>query len=314
MAEKLHGYQLKTPFQTQNAGFSRWAVAAKQGREYVLKEFFNPIYPDEGTLSESMRQTRIRDCEEYEREREALYAAINRVADGNIVKVHEFFRHDSHYYLATPRIPEPVTDMKQIAALEPEQKILLCRTAAHSLAQLHSAGIVHSDIKDSNLLVKKTASGNYTAKLLDFDCSFFADSMPEDMEELGGDQVYLAPEACRFLCGDEVDLTCKMDVFSLGLLFHQYLTGELPGFDAEEYGYAHEAVLSGSALTIPETVPAPLRELLERMLESDPERRCSAAEAFEALGAFLPDQPPEPEPEPEPESPADSLFTAAGDL
>lgn len=70
---------------------------------------------------------------------------------------------------------------------------------------------------------------------------------PKYEDELGGDQVYLAPEACKFMCGEPVELTCKIDVFSLGIIFHQILAGVLPWFDSEQYDYVFEAVLDSQA-------------------------------------------------------------------
>lgn len=78
-----------------------------------------------------------------------------------------------------------------------------------------------------------------------------------------------------------------MDVFSLGLLFHQYLVGELPGFDEEEYDYAHEAVLDDQELKISERLPEELQTVLHKMLQEDPDKRCTMAEVYSNLGIYL---------------------------
>ena len=98
---------------------------------------------------------------------------------------------------------------------------------------------------------------------------------PQSESELGGDQIYLSPEACLFLCGEETKLTTKMDVFSLGILFHQYLTGYVPWYDTGEFDYLHEAVLEGAKAGVSEKVPAEWRPVIEQMLIGDPEQRCS---------------------------------------
>lgn len=286
MDEIINDYHLVQPFQNQDSGFSRWTYGTKNGCTFFLKEFLDPIYPVDPGLEPAMRNSRIADCKAYEEKKIHLYQTINLLSDGNLVRIVEFFRHHSHYYISTPMISAESLTFDQIAALPFEDIILLCKTAAHSLMQLHEAKIVHSDIKDKNLLVKQTQTGKLVAKIIDFDCSFFEHQPPVSEDELGGDQIYLAPEACLFICGEPVSLTCKMDVFSLGLLFHQYMTGTLPGFDTAEYFYAHETVLDGNPLTVSSDLPDSIRLMLQQMLDADPEQRCTMRQVFQILDAF----------------------------
>lgn len=279
MPEILNEYELLKPFQNQNAGYSRWTIAQKENHVYFLKEFMDPKYPDEDSLRESLRKTRIKECESFETEKTKLYTAINNLSDGNLVRIEEFFRADSRYYIAADWIDEADLCMDEIAKVDLKDKLLLCRTAVHSLSILHSMRIIHSDIKDSNVIVHRSVGGKLVAKIIDFDCSFFEDCPPTNEDDLGGDQVYLSPEACMFFCGEDVKLTCKMDVFAMGLLFHQYLTGELPYFDKSEYEYAHEAVLDDVLLKADSAdIPLPLREIIEHMLLKDADKRISASE------------------------------------
>lgn len=287
MNKTINKYELKAPLQNHNAGFSRWTIASRASHLFFLKEFLNPKYPDDHTLQEDLRMTRIRECAQYEREKARLYAAVNEASDGNLVRIIEFFRENSHYYITTRWVESMTMSFQDIARLDMKDKLLLCRTAAHSIAALHDKGIVHADIKDTNVLVHKTREGLLVTKIVDFDSSFFEGMSPEDEEDLGGDQVYLSPEACLFFCGEEVRLTCKMDVFALGLLFHQFLTGELPYFDGSSYDYAHEAVLDDFVLRVDSPyIPIPVRTIIEHMLLKDAERRISARETYFLLTAF----------------------------
>ena len=289
MAEQLyiHGYRLLQPLQNRDAGFSRWTIAERGGREYFFKEFMDPIYPVDPGLSDMLRERRRRECEAFERQRKRLYAAIGNGSDGNAVRIVDFFRHGSHYYVVTPRVIKARITMADVVRQPLHRRALLCRSMAHTVLRLHRLHIVHSDIKETNIILCPAANGNLTTKLIDFDASFFEDDPPRSEDELGGDQVYLAPEACRFLCGEEVQLTCAMDVFSLGLLFHQYLAGKLPDFDTENCYYAHEAVLDGEPLTVAPYLDAPLRDMLQRMLACEPEDRCSLEEVFRTLGNYI---------------------------
>lgn len=305
MSERIHGYELLSPLQNQDAGFSRWTYAMKNGTCYFLKELLNPVYPDEESLSETLRHQRIQDCKEYEAVRKDMYARINEVSDGNLVRITEFFRCNSHYYIAMPKIDSKKLSFEEIAAQPLETRLLLCKTIAHSLMQLHAAHIVHADIKENNILIRQSATGKLIGKLIDFGCSFIENNPPMDEDELGGDQVYLAPESCQFMCGDSIQLTCQIDVFALGLLFHQYLTGELPAFQRTEYDYAYESVLEGQELEVSALLPRKIRELIRKMLCCDPNERCTAKEVFQTLSDYTRTAPVNVE---------KSFFHSAGDL
>lgn len=290
MGQLVNGYDLIEPFQNHNAGFSRWTYARQRGRVYFLKEFMDPIYPDSSTLSETLRARRIKDCEAFENRKRRLYEAVNRASDGNTVRICEFFRFDSHYYISNQWIEGDKISLKELAELPMFERLILCRSLAHSLMRLHEEAVVHSDIKETNVLIKRTRTGRLTGKLIDFDCSFLETEPPETEDDLGGDQIYLAPECCLFMCGEEAKLTCKSDVFSLGLLFHQYLTGDLPYFDHSEYDYAHEAVLDDHPLVVSPELPQWIREIIQKMLECDPDVRISMEEVYREIGKFFGDK------------------------
>lgn len=280
---KMNGYELLEPFQNKNAGFSRWTYALRDNKIYFLKEFLDPIYPMAEDLSEEFVKESILACKEYEEKKKRLYHAVNLAADGNIMRVHEFFRCDSHYYISTLKVDGEYVSLDEIKNASEEDKILLWKTLMHSLKNLHAYEIVHSDLKLSNVLVCKSVTGKYVAKLIDFGCSFFESDPPESDEELGGDQVYLAPEIFLFMCGEPVELTCKADVFSLGLLLHELYTGKLPEFDHTEYDYAYEAILDGQELLVSEEISPIYRYLIRNLLLKDPEERMDLETACKIL-------------------------------
>ncbi len=318
----INGYTLLAPFSNKDAGFCQWTFGKRDGQVYFLKEFNDPVYPDETTLAGTLRQNRIRECMEFEDRKVKLYHKINQISDGNVVRIVELFRWDSHYYLATGKVAGEKLSPEEIARLPLQDRLLLCRSAAHALMQLHSAGIIHSDIKQSNVLLQKTVTGKLTAKLIDFDASFFENEPPEDVDDLHFDPVYLAPEGYLFINEEPVELSCKMDVFSMGLLMHEYLTGELPHFDSE-YDVAYEAVLDGNTLQLDPTLPPKMRNILSKMLLADPEERCSMEEVFREMGEFFgqkepvikPEEKPKKVPEtPKVDGPMGQFFVTVGDL
>lgn len=308
----INGYILDEPLRAKDAGFSRWGYGMKDGRKYFIKEFIDPVYPADQTLSDSIRKRKIMGCRAFSDKRIGFYQAINRAADGNLVRVEEFFRCGSHYYVAMPWIDSQKLTIERITGESLERRLLLCMTVAHGIMRLHAQGIVHADIKATNVLVSRTETGNLVGKIIDYDCGF-PESDPPELGELSCDQVYVSPEAWLFICDEECELTTKMDVFSMGLLFHQYLSGQMPAYDTEEYHCVGDSVLAGVMPTPSPTLPAKLRQLMLRMLAEEPDDRCTAAEAYDILRqeylALTPNDPVEPV-----KPSGHSWFTAAGNL
>ena len=280
----LGDYRLTKELTSQNSGFSVWGYGIKEGKEYFIKQFLSPKYPENDTISSPKRlQKRLKMCEDFEYSKRRLYQTLNRCSDGNAVRVNEFFRVGANYYISTQKIAAPSWEIERIAALRDVDKRRLCATIAHAVASFHEGGLIHADLKHTNILFSHGSNGIMTAKIIDFDSSFLETNPPEPGEEIVGDQVYFSPEACLHVWGETVPLTCKMDVFALGVLFHQYFTGYLPEFDHASFCYPGEAVANSSALALHPALPKGISKLLEQMLSLDPEQRPAAAEVFEAL-------------------------------
>ncbi|MBQ4090099.1 MAG: protein kinase [Clostridia bacterium] len=283
MEQYINGYRLLSPFTTAGAGSARWTFAEKDGQEYFLKEFLAPVYPvDSIPMPDSVRASRRAACLAYERSKSALYRAIRAADNGNIVAIHEFFRHEAKYYISTPRINEAAMSAAQLAALPIEKQKVLIRVLVNNMLRLENAGIVHADLKPTNIMIKPTLNGFFSLKLIDFDGSFFVSEPPEDCEDLQGDPVYLAPEMFLAMSGSQMPLTSKIDVFATGLIIHEILTGELPTFSSE-YDYAFEAALEGGEIRLGERVPDDFREIISDMLKVNPAMRPSFSEVFTRL-------------------------------
>ncbi len=280
----INGYTLDSELQNANAGFSKWGFATKNGRKYFIKELVNPVYPTDRTvMSEEMFNERRAKCAKFEERFRQYYRTINTASCGNLIRINEFFRSGGRYYLVTEKVDENVSSVDILSRLSIDKKMLLLKTVANCFYKLHSSNVVHFDVKPANILVKKTNSGNYTAKLIDFDAGFF---IGEDIEnsELGGDLTYLAPETFLAMYGEDVTLNEKADIFALGLVFHQYCTGALPTYNSDEYDYPYEALLDGQDLVLDGKYMTPeLCELVKSMLDVDPKNRPSAGEIFNKL-------------------------------
>ncbi|NJL12308.1 MAG: protein kinase [Microscillaceae bacterium] len=287
----IKGYEVLKDFTTAGGGLSKWSFARKGGKEFFIKEFLSPKYPTKeapGSAASKAKKKVI--CERFEAHHRALMQHINEKCGrgGNLVFTVDFFRNESKYYKVTEKVDVASLSIAEIAALPLIKRVLILKTIGHSLNVLHSAEVVHGDLKPDNVLIKQTKTGTYAAKLIDFDNSYFSGNPPEMSEDLVGDMVFYSPEMVRFIQKDETltgaSLTIKSDIFALGLLFCLYLTGKLPAFDQEKYSYAGVAVYAGQTLELhDELIPEALRLLIAQMLQADFRKRPGIEAVFQAL-------------------------------
>ena len=144
---------------------------------------------------------------------------------------------------------------------------------ADGLATAHEAGILHRDVKPENILITKTGY----AKLADFGLaklrespSLVADAPTETRTRPGvivGTVAYMSPEQAS---GQPVD--ARSDVFSFAVVLYELLAGRRPFRGSTDLDVLH-AIAHQSADRLPESIPLPLRELIERALQKDPAQR-----------------------------------------
>ncbi|WP_051633206.1 serine/threonine protein kinase [Thermonema rossianum] len=308
----INGYRILRDFSTAGGGLSKWSFAEKGGKEYFIKEFLSPKYPTEDAPgSAKSKERKRRACERFENHHRALMDRINERCGkgGNLVFTIDFFRVGTTYYKVTEKIDTASLSPEDISRLPLSNRLLILKTIAHSLQILHRAGIVHGDLKPGNILIKQTKTNLYTTKLIDFDNSYLIGQPPEFSEDLVGDMVFYSPEVAAYVQGSEAVtpemLTDKADIFSLGLVFCLYLTGELPKYPAK-YGYPALAAWAGHTLRLPVAdLPYKLKRLVNDMLRLHPHERPDIATVFDTLKSIKSDEPYERAPLPEHETAED---------
>ena len=128
-----------------------------------------------------------------------------------------------------------VTDYARDARLRTRQRVQLFRQACEAVAHGHQRGVIHRDLKPGNLLV----DGGGQLKVIDFgvarstDSDLAATTMQTDVGELIGTVQYMSPEQFD---ADPHDLDIRSDVYALGVVLYELLTGQAHGSIAAARG------------------------------------------------------------------------------
>ncbi|UJR86089.1 serine/threonine-protein kinase [Sandaracinus amylolyticus] len=164
-----------------------------------------------------------------------------------------------------------------------ERALELAIGIAEALVDVHAAGIVHRDVKPSNLGVCR--SGPVSVRLLDFGLATGVDerfgSKITESRSIVGSLPYMAPEQFH---GERP--TVRVDLWALGVILYEMLAGALP-FEAPSTAALMHQILYAP---VPSTHDAPrsTSSVLAKLLAKDPEERpASAVEAIELLESAL---------------------------
>lgn len=290
IGDHILGYKLVTNG-TVSSGRCTWSFAEKDGKKYFVKQFVSPKYPIDGAPgSPAKKKESLKRCELFEAaQRRILDAIRHKVASGgSIVAPIDFGRTGTTYYKIYDRIDVTNLTPQQIAKFSPDRKLLIMRVVAHSLSILHKERIVHGDLKPANILIKISDTGAYTSKLIDFDDSYFEREPPLDSELVVGDPAYYSPELLEYIITNDstkrAGITTKSDIFAMGVIFNEYWTGNLPGYNKPKFSSCSAAVLNGETLWFDDrSIPVDIVMLIKKMVQRDPGRRPTALEVLSAL-------------------------------
>lgn len=282
---EIGGFCVKKPLTTKNSGFSKWGFCYKGDTEYFIKQFLTPVYPDDDKvdISPEIKNKKCRECSKWYENKKKIYTAICEAArnSGNIIAPNNFFKDKSHFYIVTEKVPSSGLAFEDVPKLDPEKRHILLKVIAASFVSLASADIVHADMKPENILFKRTINNFYTAKVIDFDASYLS-SEPPFGDDVQGTPEYFAPESFLVLAEEKAKLTPKVDVYAMGIIFHEMLCGEKPQIDPG-MTYVYEASLNDKNIALSKMISPAYRMIISKMLAKEPDKRWSAAKVFNQL-------------------------------
>ena len=278
VGSEINGYRFEEAL--GSGSFGSVYKVSKEGQLYAAKVLAETYILDE-FKNDQNRITREIDV-------------LKKVKGDNLIKFQEDFFFENEFgikeyvivmeYFSGKTLRKYLKDDVELDVL-----ISIFVKVLNGVKQLHNTiidteGIIHRDLKPDNILIKKTPAG-YSGKLIDFDDSYFSGNPPEDRECVVGTPEYYSPEQALYIMDEDEEisgavLTCKSDIFTLGIIMTEYFTGDKP---LVSKGSVWSAINKGETVAFSKVVDPRVRELLLEMLSQKPENRPDIKEVFERL-------------------------------
>ena len=180
----------------------------------------------------------------------------------NIVTVYDFGETQGNYYLLMEFVDGmTLRQLLQARRLAPAEALAIVPQICQALQYAHEQGTIHRDIKPENILLDKKGQ----VKIADFGIAKILDQAPQDISLTGATDVvgtphYMAPEQVE----KPQTVDHRADIYSLGVVFYELLTGELPIGNFQPPSQKVQ-------------IDVRLDEVVLRSLEKEPERRYQTA-------------------------------------
>jgi serine/threonine protein kinase len=187
----------------------------------------------------------------------------------NILPIYDAGEENGHCYIVT----EHVHGARTLAAycrpdnlLRIDDVVEIMFKCAKALHYAHSRGVIHRDIKPSNIMLTQ----NSDVRIIDFGIALVADSEISRIEGIAGSPSYMSPEQVQSL-----ELTNRSDLYSLGGVMYELLTGSRPFRAGNLAKLLHQIVYATPPPihTLRADVPEELEVVVATAMQKDPERR-----------------------------------------
>jgi eukaryotic-like serine/threonine-protein kinase len=206
------------------------------------------------------------------------YEIVAGLKHQNIVRIHDLGVADDHAYIAMEHFPDGDLRQRMKTPLLPQTALEYVEQIGSALHAIHSVGVLHRDLKPANVMLRADGS----VCLIDFGLAK-ANEMEVSLtgtREIFGTPYYMSPEQ-----GHAEEIDGRSDLYSLGVMFYEMLTGQKPftGATAMEVIYKHKRA------ELPDLAPkfAEYGPILRRLLAKSPaDRFQSARELLDAIAAL----------------------------
>ena len=261
-------------------GVSEITIEGKKIGNYVMTKTlgqgqFGKVFKAKNVLTgeefaiKKMDKSKIKANPILERLLQTEVAIMHDINHPNIIHLHEFLESSKNYYLVLDYCNqgdfEHYLKLKKLKYMEEPEAVKVLKQIANGFQELRKRKILHRDFKVANIFMKDD-----TVVIGDFG---FAKSGQEMAETKLGTPLTMAYE---ILCPESEDSTynAKADLWSVGVVYYQLLFGETPffGFTMPDLIKDIRRKANGN-LKYPRSISAESKDLLERILVTDPNKR-----------------------------------------
>jgi serine/threonine-protein kinase len=196
--------------------------------------------------------------------------------------------------------------VRRLGPLRPDLALRILAQACIGVGRAHALGVVHRDVKASNLFLAKDEFGKIVVKVLDFGIAkghrthTIDASDPKTLTETGamlGSPHYMSPEQ---VLGSKM-LDHRADIWSLGIVLYKCLSARTPFDDRDTVGHIVVSIVQGAPPSVQDFAPwvsPDIAEVLAKALRQRPQERYqSAEEMYQAIRALVPGEDVEITPE-----------------
>ena len=259
--ESLGRYSILEEIASGAQGTVYRAYDSTTGGVVALKVLHSHVASDAGYLERFRREA-------------SLTASISHP---NVIQIHEVGEADGRHFISMEFVPESLGHIIEVSASLPlETAARYVAEVADGLSAAHARGVTHRDIKPENVLLAPDG----TAKVTDFGIA-----RGEDLATITatgmmlGTPYYMSPEQAK---GERAD--ARSDIYSLGCLAYQLLTGRLPFRSTTPYAIirAHVEDPPPPIRGVRADIPEPVAEVIHRALEKAPAARFQTMAEFAA--------------------------------
>ena len=262
---RLFGYDMRRCLANRENVSVHVAFSAERGKEVVLKV----LHRGRGSLSRDDNFDRL----------VTEFKLLYDIADRAVAEIYDFRVTSQYSYIAMEYFPLGHLGTQLTQALAPELALKYTAEIAHALSIIHTAGVVHRDLKPGNIMLRDDG----TVALIDFGISHQIEDMLNAAagQPIAGTPYYISPEQARGQPTDE-----RTDLYALGVILYQMLTGEKP-FTGDTTDAILEQHHNAAVPRLPPQL-AMYQALLDKLLAKDAAQRlANAREVTETIDRLV---------------------------
>ena len=239
-SKKYYGYVINEKFLDGDeicwidSGNGSFIIGSKDGKDYFIKKNSNISKPNRKSFSSEAafkkNDDKVKQLERKQKDLSKLMSDLSFDEDHIAVEEDHFWDdEDNRFVTVTRYLSGAISDVLEITTKSIDVKHNIFLQMATLLKKLHKRGVIHGDLKEKNFLFKRNGE-KYDVYIIDFDCSYTNDYLPNLDDGVPYSESYESPEIIAYLSSENPEnsyyLTPKTDVFSLAIIIHYLFTGK----------------------------------------------------------------------------------------